>query len=87
MGEAGLKDYGKVERWWAVFAPDKTPEPITERLQTAFNRIVASDEAKKFLANVGAESFPGDSKSLQTLLASEVKRWGELVDIAGIEPK
>jgi tripartite-type tricarboxylate transporter receptor subunit TctC len=81
MEEAGIKGYGNVERWWGVFAPARTPEPVIEKLESTFNRIVESEESKKFLANVRAESLPGDSKSAATLLAAEVKRWGELVKL------
>jgi tripartite-type tricarboxylate transporter receptor subunit TctC len=82
MEEAGVKGYGNVERWWAVFAPAKTPQPILEKLEATFTRILESEESKKFIANVRAEPFPGDAQSTQTLLASEVKRWGELVKLA-----
>jgi len=87
MEEAGLKGYGSVERWWAVFVPSKTPPAIVEKLEATFNRILESEESKKFLANVGADAMPGDAKSTRTLLASEVKRWGDLVKIAGMQAK
>jgi tripartite-type tricarboxylate transporter receptor subunit TctC len=87
MEEAGLKGYGSVEQWWGVFAPAKTPQPIIEKLESTFNRIVESEDSKKFLANVRAESFPGDAQSTQALLAAEVKRWAELVKLAEIASK
>jgi tripartite-type tricarboxylate transporter receptor subunit TctC len=85
--EAGLKDYGKVERWWAVLAPNKTPGDVVEKLEGFFNRIIAGEESKRFLGNVGAEAFPGDARKLEALLASEVQRWRDLVKIAGIQPE
>ena len=87
MEEAGIKGYGSVEPWWAVFVPAGTPQPVVDRLESLFNRIVASDEAKKFLSNLGSDSFPGNAKMLQALLSSEVQRWGELIKLAGIEPQ
>jgi tripartite-type tricarboxylate transporter receptor subunit TctC len=87
MEEAGLKGYGSVEQWWAVFAPSKTPQPILDKLEATFNRIVESEESKKFLSNVRAESFPGDAKAAQSLLSAEVKRWAELVKLADIASK
>ena len=82
MEEAGVKGYGSVERWWAVVVPAKTTPAIIEKLEATFNRITESEEAKKFLANVRAEPFPGDAKSALTLLAAEIRRWGELVRLA-----
>ena len=87
MEEAGIKGYGAVEPWWAVFVPAGTPQPIVDKLEGYFNRIVASNEAKKFLSNLGSDSYPGNAKMLKELLASEIKRWGELVKLAGIEPQ
>ncbi len=87
MEEAGVRGYGAVERWWAAFVPAKTPEAVVDKLEATFNRIIESEESKKFLANVGADSMPGDSKSAKALLVSEVKRWGDLVKIAGMQAK
>ena len=87
MEEAGIKGYGSIEPWWGVFVPAGTPQPIVDELESLFNRIVASDEAKKFLSNLGSDSFPGNAKMLQELLTSEIKRWGELIKLAGIEPQ
>jgi tripartite-type tricarboxylate transporter receptor subunit TctC len=82
--QAGVKGYGAIEQWWAVFAPAATPQPVIERLETLFNRIVGSEEAKTFLANGAAEPFPGNSVQLRELLSAEIKRWSELVQLAGI---
>jgi tripartite-type tricarboxylate transporter receptor subunit TctC len=87
MEQAGIKGYGSIEPWWAVFVPAATPQPIVDKLEGYFNRIVASDEAKKFLSNLGSDPFPGNQKMLQELLASEIKRWGDLIKLAGIEPQ
>jgi tripartite-type tricarboxylate transporter receptor subunit TctC len=87
MEEAGVKGYGSIERWWTVIAPVKTPQPIIEKLETTFNRIVESDESNKFLANLRVESLPGDAKSAQAMLTAEVKRWEALGKLRGLELK
>jgi tripartite-type tricarboxylate transporter receptor subunit TctC len=87
MEEAGVKGYGAVDRWWGVFVPAKTPQTLVEKLEATFNRIVASSEAKQFLANANLAPMPGDAKSLAALLASEVDRWAELVKIAKLQAK
>jgi tripartite-type tricarboxylate transporter receptor subunit TctC len=83
--EAGLKGYGKIDQWWGVFAPVATPQAVLDKLETIFNRVAASDEAKAFLANGGADPFPGSSTALKELLASENKRWAELAEQAGVQ--
>jgi len=87
MEEAGVAGYGAVDRWWGVFAPAKTPQPVLDKLESVFNRIVTSAESQKFLSNVRAEPLPGSAKTLEALLTSEVKRWGDLVRTAGLEAK
>jgi tripartite-type tricarboxylate transporter receptor subunit TctC len=86
MVQAGVKDYGDVTPWWAVFVPAKTPQPIVSKLEAWFNKVVASPETKKWLNNLGGDPFPGNSKMLADLLAKDIKRWGEYYKLAGIEP-
>jgi tripartite-type tricarboxylate transporter receptor subunit TctC len=87
VAEAGLKGFEPVDQWWAVFAPANTPPSVVTKLEVVFNRVVASDDTKTFLANGGAEPFPGNSVHLKELLASDIKRWRGLVEMAGIDPE
>jgi tripartite-type tricarboxylate transporter receptor subunit TctC len=87
MTEAGLPDFGELIAWWAVFVPAKTPKPIVDKLEAWFNQIAASDDTKKFLNNLGSDPFPGNSKMLGELVASDIKKWADYVKLAGIEPQ
>jgi tripartite-type tricarboxylate transporter receptor subunit TctC len=44
-------------------------------------------ETTEFLTKFANEPFPGTPESLRELLAREIKRWGELVALAKIEPQ
>jgi tripartite-type tricarboxylate transporter receptor subunit TctC len=81
--EVGINN-GDVVAWWSVHVPAKTPPAIVDKLEKAFNEIVAGDEAKKFLASQGSDSFPGNRKVLDDILARDIKAWGEYVRIAKI---
>ena len=87
MVEAGIKDFGALIAWWAVFVPAGTPKPVTDRLEAAFNQMTASEDVKKWLANLGSDVFPGNSKMLAELLEKETKAWAEYVKLAKIEPQ
>ena len=87
MKEAGYPDFGELIAWWAVYVPANTPAPIVAKLEAWFNQIVATDETKKFLNNLGSDPFPGNSGMLKELLASDIKKWGEYVKLAGITPQ
>jgi tripartite-type tricarboxylate transporter receptor subunit TctC len=78
--EFGIK--GDVVAWWSVHVPAKTHGPIVDKLEATFNDIVASNEAKTFLANQGSDSFPGNRKVLDEILARDLKAWGEYVALA-----
>jgi tripartite-type tricarboxylate transporter receptor subunit TctC len=87
MKEAGYPDFGELIAWWAVYVPAGTPAPVVAKLEAWFNQIVASEETKKFLNNLGSEPFPGNGAMLKDLLANDIKKWGEYVKLAGITPQ
>lgn len=87
MEDAGVKGYGRLIAWWAVFVPAKTSSPIVDKLEAWFNQIVATDETKKFLNNLGSDPFPGNARMLTQLLAGDIKKWAEYIKLANIEPQ
>lgn len=87
MKEAGLPAFGELIAWWAVYVPAGTPPAVVAKLEGWFNQIVASEETKKFLNNLGSEPFPGNAAMLKDLLESDMKKWGEYVKLAGITPQ
>ena len=87
MKEAGLPEFGQLIAWWAVFVPAGTPKPIADQLEAWFNQIAGTEETKKFLNNLGSDPFPGNSGMLAELLAADIKKWGEYVKLASIEPQ
>ena len=87
MGEAGVKNFGQLIAWWAVYVPANTPDPIVRKLEGWFNQIVKSEETKKFLNNLGSDPFPGDSQTLAKLQAEDIKNWGEYAKLAEIVPQ
>ena len=83
---AGIKEFD-VSPWWAVYLPANAPAPVVAKLEGWFNQIVADPETTKFLANTGTEPFPGNAKFLAGYLPTEIKKWGELLKLAKIEPQ
>jgi tripartite-type tricarboxylate transporter receptor subunit TctC len=86
LAEAGYPGI-ELTPWWGVFLPAGTPQPIVDKLAASFDRIVAMPETTEFLTKFANEPFPGTPDSLRDLLAREIKRWGELVALAKIEPQ
>lgn len=84
--QAGLPGYD-VSSWNALAAPAGTPPAVIETLNHAVRDAVAAPAVRERLAALGVRPESGSPAALQTLLASEVRRWGAVIRAAGIEPE
>src|SRR5262249_31417401 len=82
--EVGIKNMDLIS-WWSVHVPAKTPQPIVDKLTVWFNQIAASDDAKKFLSNLGSDPLLGSAQLVDKMIAKETQEWTEYVKIANIE--
>lgn len=84
LAEAGIPGYEAVS-WHLVVAPADTPKPVVNRLHAELKAIMALPEMKQQLVTMGllpVDSPPVDE--LQRFVATEIDRWGKLVQQAGI---
>ena len=86
MQEAGFAGFDMLG-WFGLYLPANAPAPVVEKLAGWFNQIVAEEETRKFLANVGSEPFPGSARSVAELQARELERWGRYLKAARVEPQ
>ncbi len=86
MAEAGVSGYD-LFAWFAAFLPANSPPEIATQLSAWLNEIQSRDETKQFLLKLATEVFPGSPQSLTTFQASEIKKWGNIVRIAKIQPQ
>jgi tripartite-type tricarboxylate transporter receptor subunit TctC len=84
--EVGIRNMDLIS-WWSVHVPAKTPQPIADKLTIWFNQIAASDDAKKFLSNLGADPLLGSAQLVDQMIAKETQEWIEYMKIANIEPQ
>jgi tripartite-type tricarboxylate transporter receptor subunit TctC len=82
--QAGVADYD-VASWNALAAPARTPREVVLQLNRAANEALASPAVQERLRSLGVRPQGSTPEQLQTLLASEIKRWGEVIDKAKIE--
>ncbi len=73
--------------WWAGLVPAGTPKPIVDQLGVWISQIVASDEGKKFLANIASDAWVSKPDEVQAYFLEQIKQWGDYVRIAKIEPQ
>jgi len=77
----------EVSGWFGMFAPAGVPADIANKLTTALKATLASPEVGEGLAKNGA--LPGDvfGADFGTFVASEGKRWGDVVNSAKLKKR
>jgi tripartite-type tricarboxylate transporter receptor subunit TctC len=71
--------------WQGVIAPNGTPQAILVKLNDAINAIVATEDVRSRLKDLGMSPVGrGTPAELQLFLQSEITRWGKVVNAAGI---
>ncbi|MES2687752.1 MAG: tripartite tricarboxylate transporter substrate binding protein [Pseudomonadota bacterium] len=76
--ESGLPTF-VASSWNALAAPAKTPKDVIARLNKEINAAVNSPEVKKKLADLNVEARGSSPEQAAALLASETKRWGDVI--------
>ena len=84
--QAGLSNYN-VASWNALAAPAGTPPEVIARLGLAAQEAVASPEVQARLGKLGMRLQASTPAQMQALVTSEVRRWGEVIRAARIEPE
>lgn len=82
IAESGLPGF-EGGGWYAVLAPAGTPQPIVARLNAAVTQMLTDREFRPKLIASGVEPAGGTPQDLATYLASELKKWGEVIRKAG----
>jgi tripartite-type tricarboxylate transporter receptor subunit TctC len=84
VAEAGVPGYS-APTWSGVIAPAGVPRPIVDKLNAALNRAIASPAFKARFASIGDEPAGGTPEEFAALIASDSKKWGEVIQRAGIK--
>ena len=81
--EGGVAGYD-VASWNGLAAPAKTPRAVIDRIQQEVAKAVAAPDVQKRFAELGVEARASTPEQLRDFYASEVKRWGQVVERAKI---
>jgi len=81
--ESGLPGY-QASSWNGLSAPAKTPRAVIDRLNKEVVAAVAAPEVKAKLLGLGVDARSSTPEELQKLLASEIAKWGAVIDKAKI---
>jgi tripartite-type tricarboxylate transporter receptor subunit TctC len=86
LDEQGLKGF-EVGIWHGLYAPKGTPKPVLDKLVAALQETVKDEAVKKRFADLGATTYPPEKATpaaLQTMVKSEMDKWGPLIKKAGV---
>jgi tripartite-type tricarboxylate transporter receptor subunit TctC len=84
LDQAGVPGYD-ASAWQGVVVPAQTPQPIIAKLNTKLNSIVAMDDVRARMADLGMiPAGKGNAEEMQQFLRSEIVRWRGVVEMAGI---
>ncbi len=84
IAEAGVPGYS-APGWVGVIAPAGLPRPILDKLNEAANRAIQSPAFATWNARIGNEPGGGTPDQFAALIASDSKKWGEVIKRAGIK--
>ncbi|WP_059412350.1 tripartite tricarboxylate transporter substrate binding protein [Cupriavidus basilensis] len=82
VAESGFPGFD-VQSWFALAAPAGTPQPVVERLNAALGKVLAMPDVRQRLQDLAATPEPGTPDQLRKLIASETRRWRDVVKQSG----
>jgi tripartite-type tricarboxylate transporter receptor subunit TctC len=86
VAEAGVKGYD-MTYWFAMYMPAGAPPAVVKRLNDALSHASQSAEVKAFQAKTSGEIAFSTPEGLARFQADELKKWGEVIRAAGIQPE
>ncbi len=78
----GVPTY-QVSTWYGLWAPKGTPKEIVERMTAEVKHALATPELKEQWTQLGSETPTMSSAEFGEFVASETRRWGEVVKASG----
>lgn len=84
--DSGYPDY-LVTSWNALQARTGTPPDVIKKMNEEVNAVLKMPEIKTRMADLGMEPMLGTPEQLGARMESEIKRWGMVIDKAGIPKK
>jgi tripartite-type tricarboxylate transporter receptor subunit TctC len=79
-GMAGLES----GTWYAVLAPAGTPRPIVDKVNRQINTSLHDPSFRKRVQDMGVTPMGGTPEEVTSYIASESRRWSEVVKSAGV---
>lgn len=87
IAESGVPGYDSYT-FNAVYAPAATPKPVIEKLNQSINKALVSPTMVQRIHELANEPTPTSTpEALAAFLASEMTKWAQVFETAGIKPE
>jgi tripartite-type tricarboxylate transporter receptor subunit TctC len=83
LAESGLPGFESYN-WQGVIAPAGTPEPVIQKLNAAFNKILKKPEVQKAFDETGGQVAGGTPQEFAQFIQSETEKWAKVIKSANI---
>ncbi|HKQ29513.1 MAG TPA: tripartite tricarboxylate transporter substrate binding protein [Burkholderiales bacterium] len=84
VAESGLPGY-EVSAWFGIFAPAGLPQPVAQRLNAEFVKVMREPDLKQRLASLGADPLTSSPEQFSAYLRSEIEKWAKVVKASGMK--
>ena len=84
MAEAGMPDFD-TSIWFGLMAPAGTPREIVDKLARAAREALQSEDVLSALHPQGFDALSGGPEDFAKIIQSEIKRWGDVAQAAGLK--
>ncbi len=85
IAESGVPGYD-VSVLYGFLAPGPTPKPLVAKIHDAIVDTLRLDDARQTLLNLGLEPVASKSDEYAAIIRTDIKKWGEVVKRAGLQP-
>jgi tripartite-type tricarboxylate transporter receptor subunit TctC len=84
VAETGLPGYSSLG-WFGLFAPASTPREIVAKVSADTKTVLSLPDARQRLAEQGAEPEPSTPEAFAAFVNSDIAKWLDLAQKAGIK--
>ena len=86
MDESGVPGVD-VTGWWGLVVPAGVPQPIKDKISSAFLKMAEKPETRKWLTESDYDPWVIGPAEAQAQMLKDIKKWAEWVKLANLEPK
>ena len=86
VDKSGVKGY-EVISWNGVGVPKGTPKEVIDTMNKAIRDVLVMPDVKEQYAQVGVVAKASTPAELMNRLTSDIKKWNDVIEKAGIPKK